>query len=416
MEKAILVGITFGSPSRDRMAYRLEELSNLARTAGAESVENVTQDRKSPDSRYFVGKGTLERIRELVLQHAANLVIFWNDLSPSQERNVEDAVGVKIINRTELILDIFAQHARTKEGSLQVEMAQTAYRLTRLMGRGVQMSQLGGGIGTRGPGETKLEVDRRRLRKQLADLKQELKRVARERNTQRELRRRAGIPLVAIVGYTNAGKSSLLRALTKADVLVQDQLFATLDPTVRRRRLPHGSEVLLVDTVGFVENLPPQLIQAFEATLQEVRDADLLLHVVDAADPDYAEKIKSVNHTLSTIEADGKNVVIVFNKVDLLAKPVSASALRKNRPAAAISAETEFGLDQLLAEISKWARKRMKRVTLRVPFSDSQVFSDIYRFGELLKQDVKKDKHHLVVRIPPELAGAYAKYRVGGRS
>lgn len=394
------------------MVYRLEELVNLARTAGAETVEKVTQDRKVPDSRLFVGKGTLERIRELVIQHSANLVIFWNDLSPSQERNVEDILGVKIVNRTELILDIFAQHAHTKEGSLQVEMAQTAYMLTRLVGRGVMMSRLGGGIGTRGPGETKLEMDRRRLRKRLADLKQELSRVARERQTQRELRRRAGIPMVAIVGYTNAGKSSLLRALTKADVLVQDQLFATLDPTVRRRRLPHGSEVLLVDTVGFVENLPPQLISAFEATLQEVRDADLLLHVVDAADPDRAEKIRTVQDMLQQIEAGDKGMITAFNKMDLLAKPMAKSALRKYRPAVSISAEKDLGLEDLLAEISKWARKRMKRVILRVPFSDAHIFSDIYRFGELIKQDVKKEAYHLDVRVPPELAASYAKYRL----
>ena len=289
-------------------------------------------------------------------------------------------------------------------------MAQANYMLTRLVGRGIQMSRLGGGIGTRGPGETKLETDRRRLRTRIADLKKELVRVRKEREIQSDLRRRAGIPLAAIVGYTNAGKSSLLRALTKADVLVEDQLFATLDPTVRRRRLPGGSETLLVDTVGFVENLPPQLLSAFQATLQEVHHADLLLHIVDVSDPDMEEKMLAVSHVLQEIEAHGKETITIFNKIDLLEKPVAKKILKKYKPSVAVSIIQEKGLDDVLSEISKWARKRMKRVKLRVPFSEAKIFSDIYRFGELLKQDVKNEKYVLDVRVPPELLGKFAPY------
>jgi GTPase len=345
-ERAILVGVELGQE-----APALEELARLADTAGADSVATLTQKRESPDPKYFIGSGKIEELKVLAAEHRANLAIFDHALSPAQTRNIEDASGLKIIDRTELILDIFAQHAKSREGKLQVELAQSTFLLTRLGGRGVMMSRLGGGIATRGPGETKLEYDRRHLRAKISELKKQIEQVREERQLKRERRRQARIPTIALVGYTNAGKSTLLNALTRAGVLTEDKLFATLDPTVRRLYLPSGRVVLLTDTVGFIQKLPHQLVAAFQATLEEVSEADLLVHVIDAAHQDHERQINSVYEVLEELHSIAKPIISVFNKADRLEKKLSKKALAKYKPAVVVSALRSEGLKELLAKI-----------------------------------------------------------------
>lgn len=346
-ETALLVGLDLQNEKAD-----LPELARLAATAGAQIVGTLHQNRHSPDPKYFIGSGKLEELKALAASLAANLIIFDHELSPAQERNLEDELGLKVIDRTELILDIFAQHAKSREGKLQVELAQSTFQLTRLSGRGVQMSRLGGGIGTRGPGETKLESDRRRIRQRISELKAEIEKISRERSLKREKRRGSQIPVAAIVGYTNAGKSTLLNALTHAGVLVENKLFATLDPTTRRLYLPSGQTILVTDTVGFIKKLPHQLVAAFRATLEEVNEADLLLHVVDASKPRFEEQIAAVYRVLEELGSIAKPMITVFNKIDQAEKKLVKQALKKYQPASALSALTGEGLDKLLATIA----------------------------------------------------------------
>ncbi|MDD5382538.1 MAG: GTPase HflX [Candidatus Margulisbacteria bacterium] len=325
----------------------LAELGRLADTAGAEIVGQLTQKRLKPDPKYFIGSGKLEELKALAAANQADLVVFDAPLTPSQERNLEDALGLKVVNRTELIIDIFAQHARSREGKLQVELAQSNFRLTRLTGHGVQMSRLGGGIATRGPGETKLEYDRRRIKKRISELNREIDKVRRERSLRRAKRRLSHLQLVALVGYTNSGKSTLLNTLSRADVLTADKLFATLDPTTRRLRLSSGLNILLTDTVGFIRHLPHQLVTAFRATLEEVSEADLLLHVVDISQPDFEGQIAAVFTVLEELNCAVKPMITVFNKLDCLGKDPEKKLLEKYRPAVAISAYYGTGLDKL---------------------------------------------------------------------
>lgn len=351
-EKAILVGVELQREKGIPIEESMQELGRLASTAGVIVKRQFTQKRDKPDSKYFIGKGKVEEIHAAVHQYDADVVIFDHELFPSQERNLEDALGVKIIDRTELILDIFAQHAHSKEGALQVELAQYQFLLPRLTGRGVAMSRLGGGIGTRGPGETKLEHDRRRIRRKISELKKDLKKVQTQRQIRREKRRSAALPLISLVGYTNAGKSTLLNALTGAGVLVQDKLFATLDPTVRRYQLPKGKTILLSDTVGFIQKLPHQLVEAFHATLEEVSEANMLLHLVDASNPYFEDQISAVYNVLEAIGSITKNIVTVFNKSDAVSDPTQKekleSALKKYQPAVKISAFKQEGFDKLI--------------------------------------------------------------------
>src|SRR3989344_3956314 len=349
-EKALLVGIEFPSDSFPA-SLSLPELARLAETAGAEVVGKLTQKRDKPDLKYFIGSGKLDELINLSSASKANLIIFDHDLSPSQERNLEDALGVKVIDRTELIIDIFAQHAKSREGKLQVELAQSSFLLTRLTGHGVLMSRLGGGIGTRGPGETKLEYDRRRIRSRIAQLKDEIEKVRKERLLKREKRRRSGIPVAAIVGYTNSGKSTLINALTEAGVLTEDKLFATLDPTTRRLYLPSGRIILLTDTVGFIQKLPHALVAAFQATLEEVTEADFLIHVVDISNPFFERQIDSVYQVLEELKSIAKPLITVFNKADRMEKNVPRKILGKYKPAVAVSALQKRGLEKLLTII-----------------------------------------------------------------
>ncbi|MBN3032598.1 MAG: GTPase HflX [Candidatus Saganbacteria bacterium] len=351
-ERAFLVGLEFQNEPP-----LLSELARLAETAGARVAGRLAQKRAAPDPGYFLGSGKLEELKARCAAAAAELVIFDHDLSPAQARNLEQALGLKVIDRTELILDIFAQHARSREGRLQVELAQSQFRLSHLTGQGASLSRLGGGIGTRGPGETKLEYDRRALRARIARLKEEIEKVRLERQRKREKRRGSLIPVAALVGYTNAGKSTLLNALTRAGVLTQDKLFATLDPTTRRLCLPSGKVALLTDTVGLIQKLPHQLVAAFHATLEEITDADLLIHVVDSANPDYERQISAVYRVLEELKSITKPMITVFNKADKCGKKVAKKVLSKYKPAVALSALNGTGLASLLAELDGQIRQ-----------------------------------------------------------
>ena len=350
MEKAILVGIKLKN-EKIPLFESLEELKQLTRTSGADPLAQLTQNLEKPSVRTFIGEGKLAELKELVDLHDADLVIFDHEIAPSQLRNLEEALGVKVIDRTELILDIFAQHARSREGVLQVELAQSEFQLTRLTGYGTSLSRLGGGIGTRGPGETKLEVDRRRIRRKISELKEKLEAVKKSRSLLREKRRGSDIPVGAIIGYTNSGKSTLLNALARTNVLVEDKLFATLDPVTKRVYLPEGKVILMTDTVGFIQKLPHQLVDAFRATLEETVEADFLVHVVDCSASYMEDQIDAVYKVLEEIGIITKPILTVFNKVDL--KQPSSDLLGKFAPSVAISALNKTGFEELMASLSK---------------------------------------------------------------
>ncbi len=350
-EKAVLAGVEL-QKEKNSLDASMAELALLAKTAGAQIAGTITQKREKPDQKYYIGEGKLEELIGLVKQSGADLVIFDNDLHPSQERNLEERLGIKVINRTELILDIFAQHAASHEGRLQVELAQNQFMLTRLSGKGIMLSRLGGGIGTRGPGETKLEKDKRTIRYRISLLKKDLENIRRSRMTRRSGRMSSGIKNISIIGYTNAGKSTLLNSLTKSDVLAQDKLFATLDTTTRKLYIAENKNVLISDTVGFIQKLPHQLIDAFKATLDEVTDSDLLLHVVDASSPDIENQIGSVYAVLEEIGAAQKPVITVFNKTDLIASAPDRALTERYKPSVSISAYKKTGLDELKKAIS----------------------------------------------------------------
>lgn len=346
IEKAVLVGVEFQNDAIS-IEISLEELAQLASTAGAVVTGTVIQKREKPDLKYFIGKGKLDELIALAGSTQADLVIFDNELHPSQERNLEEALGMKVIDRTELILDIFAQHAASHEGRLQVKLAQSEFMLTRLSGKGIMMSRLGGGIGTRGPGETKLEKDRRNIRKEISELKKSIGEISASRHTRRSSRISSGMKSASIVGYTNAGKSTLLNALTNANALVENKLFATLDTTTRRLFLNGKTTILISDTVGFIQKLPHQLVDAFKATLDEVTEADLLIHVVDASSPYLENQIASVYTVLEEIGAIGKPMITVFNKCDLLKKGTDKNLQLKYSPCVEVSALKKSGLDGL---------------------------------------------------------------------
>jgi GTP-binding protein HflX len=340
MESAILVGTN-----------ALDELRELAASAGARVIDEVIQRRDRPDPATFIGKGKAQEIREQVLIEGVDVVIFDDELSPSQTKNLEEILDVKIVDRTGLILDIFARRARTKEGKLQVELAQLNYRITRLAGYSDHLSRLGGGIGTRGPGETKLEMDRRQIRHRIATLKKEIEQIRKHRQLHRERRRRDQLPLVSLVGYTNAGKSTLFRALSKEDTLVSSRLFSTLDTLIRRIQLGRNFPILISDTVGFIRKLPHQLVSAFRATLEEVVEADLILHVIDVSDPDREDKRQTVLDVLKDIGAAGHPLLTVYNKADLLSRLPPSSGDSEIGDGILVSAVTGEGLETLVEQI-----------------------------------------------------------------
>lgn len=398
--RVLLVGIASSSRARWARADSLDELAALAKTAGGVVVEKLIQVRPRPDPATLVGKGMVEQLSRLCAEHAIELLILDDELTPTQQRNLESSVGVRVIDRTALILDIFAIHARTAEAKIQVELAQLEYRQSRLTGFGVEMSRLGGikgGIGARGPGETKLEVDRRRIRQRIASLRRSLEKVDRERATQR--RRRQGTFQAVLVGYTNAGKSTLFNRLAQADAMVSDRLFATLDPNTKSLDLSQHVRMVLTDTVGFIRSLPHQLVASFRATLSEVNDADLLLHVVDATEEHLERQIDAVNDTLTEVGAEGKPVMIVFSKIDRVFDDAVLARLRRNYAGAQfVSGLTGAGVDELKAELLRTVERRMVTRVFTIPDSRWDLVSLICDAGELVKDVTKDGKRRMAVK------------------
>jgi GTP-binding protein HflX len=377
----VLVGVGPGREPRD-----LDELAALADSAGAAPVARVVQSRRDPDPATFVGKGKIGEIHDAVHRHGADAVIFDDELSPGQLRNLEERVGTKVLDRTALILDIFALHARSGEGKAQVELAQLNYLLPRLRGWGEAMSRLGGGIGTRGPGETKIEVDRQHIRRRITKLRRDIVDLERTRAVKRGRRERTGIPQVAVAGYTNAGKSTLLNVLTGAGTLVADQPFATLDPLTRRLVLPGGRAVTVSDTVGFVRRLPHDLVEAFKSTLEEVARADLILHVADASVHDLPDQIAAVREVLGEIGAAELPEVVLLNKWDLVDEMERARLERRHPDAVPVSALTGDGAERVLAAMAE-ALPRLNDVTLLVPHDRSDVVPWLYREEQVVSTD-----------------------------
>lgn len=376
----------FPTTSAEATGESLNELEQLVVTAGGEAVSRVVQEREGPHKRTFIGSGKAEEIKNLANLLGADLIVFDHDLTPSQEHSLEDAIERKVLDRTALILDIFAQHAHSSEGKLQVELAQNFYRLPRLRGKGIELSRLGGGIGTRGPGETKLEVDRRRIRRRIQYLKKELLRVRQNRATQRKKRKKAGISSISIVGYTNAGKSTLLNALTKANVLVEGKLFATLDSTSRRLLLPSKQTVVFSDTVGFIKKLPHQLIASFRSTLDEVKEASLILHIIDASHPQMEKQIEAAENVLEEIGAAEKLRLNVFNKIDRLSE-IEIERLRKRFPDGIfISALLGQGIEKLLKVIDERVSRERVRVRLQIPFERGDLIQKIHEEGKVISE------------------------------
>lgn len=410
-EKIVLVGVTVPPASEEETERHLDELALLVDTAGADEVARVVQRRDAPDPATYIGKGKAEELRQLSEAVDADTVVFDDELSPAQSRNLEKILGRTAIDRTAVILDIFAQNARTEEGKAQVELAQLRYRLPRLRGRGVGLSQQAGRIGTRGPGETKLEEDRRRLLRRTTKLEAELRRVTATRRLQRKSRRRGRLYSVSLVGYTNAGKSTLLNRLTDAGVLVEDRLFATLDPRTRRLDLPGGESVLLSDTVGFVRKLPHQLVEAFRSTLEVVQESDLLVHLVDSASPDPEAEIDAVRTVLHEIGAAGVPELLAFNKADVTPE---AKRLAERHPGSLVlSALTGEGIDDLLQAVGDRLRSALDIVELVVPYEHGDVLAAVHREGEVLVETHDADAAHLRVRVDPAGAARFAAYRAG---
>jgi GTP-binding protein HflX len=378
-EKAVLVGVGPGIADED-----LDELAALADSAGATPVARLVQSRPEPDAAMFIGKGKLEGLRDLINAHAADAVILDHELTPGQLRSLEERLGVKVIDRTALILDIFALHARSREGKAQVELAQLNYLLPRLRGWGEAMSRLGGGIGTRGPGETKMEVDRQHIRRRISKLRKDIKTMARTRDTKRARRQESGLPQAAIAGYTNAGKSTLMNAVTGADVLVADQLFATLDPTVRQLKLPGGRRCTMTDTVGFVGKLPHDLVEAFRSTLEEVTTAELIVHVADASSRDLPEQIDAVRRVLGEIGGGDIPELLVLNKIDRLSGSERVRLARRYHDSLPVSALTGEGIGGLVETIDEVLPHPPVEVTLLVPYGREDLIARLYRDAEVL--------------------------------
>ena len=383
LEKAIMVAVSPKGRHDWTVEDRLDELESLLYTAGAEVVERVIQNRESPDSAYLVGRGKVEEIEELRKTSGADLIVFDAELSPGQRRNLEHDIDCKVIDRTQVILDIFAQRAKTREGKLQVELAQLTYSLTQLVGSREELSRLGGGIGTRGPGETKLEVDRRRIRQRIQGLKREIESVRRHRALSRREREKAPVAVAALAGYTNAGKSTLLNNLTGASVFVEDKLFATLDPTTRGMRLPSGQEVLITDTVGFIRDLPHDLIAAFRATLEEITEADLVIHVVDGSHAAAQKQVETVERVLADIGVHDVPIILAINKADLGVH----MSLPGERPSVVISALRGQGFGDLLAAVDRELQGKRRIITLVVPYSRQDLIAIMHEHGKVTSQD-----------------------------
>lgn len=414
-DRAVLVGIDRERTDGWSIEDDLAELERLTDTAGARVVGSVTQRLERPDARTFIGKGKADEVAHLAAERDANLVIFDEELSPSQQVNLENMLpDVRVIDRTALILEIFALHAVSREGKLQVELARQEYILPRLRGMWGHLTaeRLGGGRGARfGAGESQLETDRRMARKRIGELRRELKTVAKYRETQRHSRASSGILRVALVGYTNAGKSTLLNALTDAGVLVEDKLFATLDATTRKLDLPEGREITITDTVGFINKLPHGLVEAFKSTLDEVREADLQLHVVDASHPLARAQIAAVNEVLGEIEATGRPQVLVYNKCDLLPADELARMRSASPNAVFVSGATGMGLDDLLTRIAIEASRSESTIDVLIPYTRGELVRLAHERGRIITEEHLPEGTHLSVRVPAAIAEKLAEFR-----
>lgn len=415
-ERAALISLEFGKQEGLWSAEdSLEELKQLAETAGAEVVAKFQQKRPKPDPGFFIGRGKVRDLALFAQQEDIDICIFDDELSPAQQRNLEQAIGVKVLDRTALILDIFAQRAQTREGKLQVELAQLQYTLPRIMGQGLALSRLGGGIGTRGPGETKLETDRRVIRDRIAYIKSCIGKVQSVRELHRHQRNRSNVPIVSLVGYTNAGKSTLLNTLTHADVYAQDQLFATLDPTTRQLDLPDKRQAILTDTVGFIQRLPHQLIAAFKSTLEETLEADLLLHVIDVSHPLYKEQCQAVYKVLEEVGAKDRPIISVYNKIDMLPEGSAlAEQLALQPDTVCISAKEGIGLDALLQMVAGHLEMKSMDLELLFPYTDSASAARMHELGTVLEQDYREDGVYMKVRLDTEEAKRWEKYCITG--
>lgn len=389
LEKVVLVGVWTEGSAKDA-ENSIRELAALAETAGSQVMEALIQRRDKPDAATFIGSGKVNEVRQAVVATAADTVICDGELSPAQLRTLEQKVKVKVVDRTALILDIFAQHAKSREGKAQVELAQMSYMLPRLRGWGESLSRQAGragGIGGRGPGETKIETDRRRINDKMSKLRREIKEMKVSRDTKRSERRKNNIPSVAIAGYTNAGKSSLLNRLTGADVLVENALFATLDPTVRKTESAEGRIYTLVDTVGFVRHLPHQLIEAFKSTLEEVSESDLIVHVVDGSHPDPQEQLRAVRQVISEIGGGEIMEIVAINKADIAAPEVLMELLRIESNAYAVSARKGYGISTLVKAIESTLPKPKVEITAVIPFSRGDLVSAVHETGEIISEE-----------------------------
>ena len=386
LEKVVLVGVWTDGTSVDA-ENSLKELAALAETAGSEVMDGIIQRRSTPDSATFIGSGKVEELRQIVTATGADTVVCDGELSPAQLRTLEQKVKVKVIDRTALILDIFAQHAKSREGKAQVELAQMSYLLPRLRGWGDSLSRQAGGIGGRGPGETKIETDRRRINDKMAKLRREIQEMKTARDTMRQERRKNNIPSVAIAGYTNAGKSSLMYRLTNAGVLVENALFATLDPTVRKATTHDGRIFTLSDTVGFVRHLPHQLVEAFKSTLEEVSQSDLIVHVVDGSHPDPREQIRAVREVINEIGGGDIPEIIAINKADIALPEVLMQLLREEKNSFAFSARTGFGMETLIKAVESSLPKPRIEVSVTIPFQRGDLVSAIHERGEIISEE-----------------------------
>lgn len=411
-ERAILIGMEWGrNDSLWTVDDSLEELKQLADTAGATVIKKFIQKRPKPDPAFFIGRGKVQELALYAQQENIDLCIFDDELSPAQQRNIESVMGIRILDRTALILDIFAQRARTNEGKLQVELAQLQYTLPRIMGKGLMLSRLGGGIGTRGPGETKLEVDRRRIRDRIAFIKDQIEKVKAVRSLHRSKRKKNNVFEVSLVGYTNAGKSTLLNTLTNSDIYAKDQLFATLDPTTRQLTLPNKQEIIITDTVGFIQRLPHQLIAAFRSTLEVVTEADLLVHVIDVSHELYKEQAAAVHEVLKEIGAETKPVITVYNKIDKLPPDSKlADRLALEEDTVCISAAKKLNLESLQQMIESHLKNKAVEVTLCIPYAETAKAAQLHETANVLEQEYTENGAVMKVIFPVEDLEAYNEY------
>lgn len=419
-ERAILVGMEYNGMF-DNLGWTVEdsveELKQLADTAGAEVVARFIQKRPKPDPAFFIGKGKVQELALYVQQENIDLCIFDDELSPAQQRNIEQAMGIRVLDRTALILDIFAQRAHTNEGKLQVELAQLQYNLPRIMGKGLALSRLGGGIGTRGPGETKLEVDRRRIRDRIVYIKECIGKVKSVRTLHRAGRNKAQVPTVSLVGYTNAGKSTLLNTLTNSNIYAKNQLFATLDPTMRQLNLPDKQQVILTDTVGFIQRLPHQLVAAFQSTLEEVVESDILLHVIDVSHELYKEQSNAVYHVLDELGIKDKPIITVYNKIDKLEEGSNlAERLQQEENSVCISAKAKLNLDKLLQLICENLNLKAVEAYFLIPYDKSDKAAKLHSIGTVLEQEYLAEGTRLKVRLQTEQIGEFEEFLSKGEN